>query len=81
MTTNEESYARGEGRVLVRGGSAPGTILGPDAAPLIARPKPPKQEARLLRVGDVVRALGVVYSVRKVTKKDVVMRPAKKGRS
>jgi hypothetical protein len=67
------------GRVLIRGGQRPSGILGPDAAPLVKPAGVPKAppEARLLKAGDLVRALGVVYKVRKVTSKDVVMRPAR----
>lgn len=64
-------------RILVRGGRRLGKILGPDAAPLVKASTPPKQEARPLRVGDLVRALGYVYRVRKLTNKDVVLRPAR----
>ena len=66
------------GRVLVRGGHKPGIILGPDAAPLVTVTKDAPPEARLLKVGDSVRALGHVYRVRKVTNKDIVLRPTRK---
>jgi hypothetical protein len=63
-------------RILTRGGHEPGKILGPDAAPLVKlTPAPP--EARPLRIGDFVRALGYVYRVRKVTPKDIVLRPTR----
>lgn len=65
---------RKESRVLVRGGRRPGLILGPDAAPLIRPATPPTPEPRYLRVGDKVRALGLVYSVRKITRKDFILR-------
>lgn len=54
-----------------------GVILGPDGARLVQPVTPAKPEVRLLRVGDFVRALGLVYRVRKVTNKDIVMRPVK----
>lgn len=54
-----------------------GTILGPDGVKLVQPAAPVKQEVRLLRVGDKVRALGFVYRVRKITNKDVVLRPVK----
>lgn len=54
-----------------------GKLLGPDAAPLVRSAAPAKPEVRFLRVGDHVRALGLVYRVRKVTNKDIVMRPVK----
>lgn len=66
------------GRVLIRGGRQPGKLLGPDAAPLVSAPPAPP-EARFLKVGDQIRALGFVYVVRKVTKKDVVLRPVRRG--
>jgi hypothetical protein len=68
----------GKGTILVRGGRNPGKglILGPDAAPLIKRPTPTKApEERWLRAGDRLRALGRVYVVRKVTRKDILIRP------
>lgn len=54
-----------------------GTILGPDGVQIVKPAAPVKQEVRLLHVGDHVRALGLVYRVRKVTSKDIVMRPVK----
>lgn len=54
-----------------------GVILGPDGARLVKPAAPPVPETRPLRVGDKVRALGLVYRVRKVTNKDIVMRPVK----
>ena len=54
-----------------------GKLLGPDGAQLVKPAAPTKPEVRLLRVGDHVRALGLVYRVRKVTNKDIVMRSAK----
>lgn len=51
-----------------------GTILGPDGVKLV---KPAAPEVRFLRVGDKVRALGLIYRVRKVTNKDVLLRPVK----
>ena len=54
-----------------------GKLLGPDGAQLVKPAAPAKPEVRFLRVGDHVRALGLVYRVRKVTNKDIVMRPVK----
>lgn len=54
-----------------------GTILGPDGVQLVKPAVPTKPEVRLLRVGDKVRALGLIYRVRKVTNKDIVMRLVK----
>jgi len=45
---------------------------------LITKPAPDQPpESRWLKVGDYVRALGLVYRVRKVTGKDIIMRPVK----
>ena len=54
-----------------------GKLLGPDGAQLVKPATPVRPEARPLRVGDKVRALGFVYRVRKVTNKDIVLRPVK----
>jgi hypothetical protein len=54
-----------------------GTILGPDGVQLVKPAAPVKPEVRFLRVGDKVRALGLIYRVRKVTHKDVLLRPVK----
>lgn len=69
--------SRGAGSKLLTA-KRTGLVLGPDGAPAIqlATPLP---EARFLQVGDKVRALGYVYRVRKVTGKDVVLRPLKEN--
>lgn len=54
-----------------------GKLLGPNGAQLVKPVAQATPEVRLLRVGDKVRALGLVYRVRKVTNKDIVLRPVK----
>lgn len=74
LATANESAPRG--RVLVRGGRRPGRLLRGEEGLLVKAP-PLRQENRPLRVGDFVRALGFIYRVRKITRKDIVLRPAR----
>jgi hypothetical protein len=51
-----------------------GKLLGSDGVQLVTPAQRDAPEVRLLRQGDKVRALGLIYKVRKVTNKDIVMR-------
>lgn len=68
----------GRGRILVAGGRHHGKLLDPHALRIVKPAvKPTAPDPRPLKVGDLVRALGFVYRVRKLTAKDVVMRPVR----